>query len=106
MKRIKIGLPIIAFVLAIAASAFTVKPTFSYFYRFTPDSSTAGLMNEENYVSIGQAPSSTGCSNGDLNCLIELSVAPDANGHPDFQTAGIDDEADLDAVTVYWKQDQ
>lgn len=104
MKKRRLLLPMLAVLFAIAASAFTVvKDSTTYYYRYSQTGS-GGLLNEDNFDFIGESPSSTGCNEGDINCVIALGVAPDMNGHPDFSSAGISDQEDLDAVTVFWKE--
>lgn len=100
----KFLLPLLAVLLAVATSAFTVvKDSTTYYYRYSQTGS-AGLLNEDNFDYIGESPSSIGCNDGEINCVIVLGVAPDMDGHPDFSAAGINDREDLDAVTVYWKE--
>lgn len=103
MKKMRISMTaILAVIIALVGSAFTVKQNVksqdTYYFKYSQTSSQ-GLMTESNWDEVPSVAAG-GCEDNALNCVIELDVAPDQNGNPDFGAAGITNTGHIDAVTV------
>jgi hypothetical protein len=102
MKKFKFSMvAILAIVLGIGVSAFTVKqhmkdPPIRY-YQFM--GSSQQLLVESQWDEV-QSTTASGCnSQSGVNCTITLSGDGAQVDHPDFQAAGIDNQTKLDDVT-------
>lgn len=68
MKKLSFGLPVLALVMAVAASAFTAKPVSGTQWHFMSSSAT-DIRNSQAYE---QNANPTDCDFGNLPCVIEV----------------------------------
>ena len=109
MKKFKISLiAVLAVIMGIAGSAFTVKQavkkTDTFYFRYIPDNRNAGLQTPSNWESV-EGPTSVCSNTSGVNCVMHLDVEP-VDGKPDFSTAGITSDSQIDALTDTFKDEE
>ena len=103
MKKFSFGL--IAFMVAIAAAAFTIpvkkvtKP-FNNWYRYTL-TDNSGMADPANYV---YTDNLSGCGEGEVVCIIEAPGPSGEDEHPDF-TYGTNPYDNEEGVLVVSEKD-
>ena len=102
MKKFKISIfAIFAIMLGIAGSSFTVKKGHEsgpYYFKYN-GTDAQGVMTEANWSPASSADENCSNPTTGVNCFIQLDIEA-VSGHPDFVSAGIETQNDLDLVTT------
>jgi hypothetical protein len=94
-----------AVIIAVVGSAFTLKQSFKktdtlYYFKYNQPTRT-GLTTASNWTVAD--PQDVGCNSSEgVNCIIHMTQSP-VGSNPDFSSAGITSDSQVDALTDSFK---